>query len=155
MIAFNTYCATYMNMFWKKSETSIFQAVAFLIYHQYRLKAFVCGPIEVCFLTFYAIVSILAQTADIISSEHRPITEVGHPGIEPGTLRFQDNHETHYATIKVKSSMARSPSVENLLPQFVGKLRYYQLLAVTLLRSPMGRSQLIAVGHSQLPLKLS
>ena len=77
-------------------------------------------------------------TATVIISEHRPIKEVGHPGIEPGTLRFQDNHETHYATIKVKGKVFydQEPSVENLLPQFVGKLRYYQLLAVTLLTYP-------------------
>ena len=33
-----------------------------------------------------------------VISEHRLINVVCHPGIEPGTLRFQDNHETHYAT---------------------------------------------------------
>ena len=31
-------------------------------------------------------------------SEHRPINVVSQPGIEPGTLLFQDNHEAHYAT---------------------------------------------------------
>ena len=42
---------------------------------------------------------ILASTANVFS-EHRPINIVSQPGIEPGSLRFEDNHETHYATTR-------------------------------------------------------
>ena len=38
------------------------------------------------------------SSTDKVIGEHRPINVVRHPGIEPGTLRFQDNHEAHYAT---------------------------------------------------------
>ena len=47
---------------------------------------------------------ILASTAKTID-EHRPINVVSQPGIEPGTLWFQDNYETQNATM---TSMERS-----------------------------------------------
>ena len=48
---------------------------------------------------------------------------------------------------KVKSSLAGSPPMEDLLPQFCGV--NYQLLAVMLLKSPNGRL-LVTVEKSQL-----
>ena len=49
---------------------------------------------------FGTFVFILASTVKVIR-ERYTINVVSQPGIEPGTLRFQDNHETHethYAT---------------------------------------------------------
>ena len=50
---------------------------------------------QVC--TFCTFVFIFASTAKVIG-EYRPINVVSQTGIEPETLRFQDNHETHCAT---------------------------------------------------------
>ena len=55
-------------------------------------------------------VFILASTAKVIS-EHRPTNVVSQPGIEPGTLRFQDKHEAHCAT-EATSASKRSAIVE-------------------------------------------
>ena len=46
---------------------------------------------------FCKFVFILTSTGKVII-EHRPINVVCQPGMEPGTLRFQDNHESHYDT---------------------------------------------------------
>ena len=45
----------------------------------------------------------LAAIAKIIS-EHRPINVDSQAGIEPGTLLFHDNHETHYTLYRGDST---------------------------------------------------
>ena len=44
----------------------------------------------------YVILFIFASTAKVIS-KHRPINVVSLPGIEPGNMRFKDNHQAHYS----------------------------------------------------------
>ena len=46
-------------------------------------------------------VFIIASTTKVIN-EYRLINVVSQPRIEPGTFRFQDDHETHYAAEAVR-----------------------------------------------------
>ena len=65
-------------------------------------------------------VFILVSTANVIIViiEHRQINVVSQSGIKPGTLQFQDNNETHYATEATSTSnisVATTFIIANLL----------------------------------------
>ena len=61
-----------------------------------------------------AFVFILASTAKVIS-EHRPINVVSQAGIEPGTLRFPDNHEAHYGTEATCNMLIVYDDIKNIM----------------------------------------
>ena len=46
---------------------------------------------------------LFSSTAKVIS-ERRLINEVSRPGIEPRTLRFQDNHQEHYTPRRLQNN---------------------------------------------------
>ena len=71
--------------------------------------------------SFCTFVFNLASTAKVIS-EHRPINVVRKPGIEPVTLKFQDNHEAHYATEATISSEAEQRRAPPTMPLLLEEL---------------------------------
>ena len=96
---FYTNCATYKHV----SELQLGLSSSRRVIASKQLQVF--QIFQVClFCTF---VFILGSAAKVIS-EHRPINVVSQPGIEPGPLRFQYNHETHYDTEENMPSWAKN-----------------------------------------------